>query len=60
MQLQKHKTDERTGISYTLHGDCYLPDLTLSEEETQPIGMVGDRDIWGILKNTKEFITRFY
>lgn len=32
--MKKHITDENTGISYTLHGDCYLPDLTLPEEET--------------------------
>lgn len=45
MQLQKHKTDERTGISYTLHGDYYLPDLTLSEEETHPIGVWRQRHL---------------
>lgn len=45
MRLQKHKTDERTGISYTLHGDYYLPDLTPSEEETQPIGVCGQRHL---------------
>lgn len=25
MELEKHITDERTGISYTLCGDYYLP-----------------------------------
>ena len=45
MRLQKHKTDERTVISYTLHGDYYLPDLTPSEEETQPIGVWGQRHL---------------
>ncbi|MBE5788852.1 MAG: TnpV protein [Clostridiales bacterium] len=28
-------------ISYTLHGDYYLPDITLSEDETKPIGRWG-------------------
>ena len=30
--LPPHYTDERTGISYTLQGDYYLPDLTLPEQ----------------------------
>jgi hypothetical protein len=29
------------GISYTLHGDNYLPDITVSEDETKPIGRWG-------------------
>ena len=32
MELKKHYTNEQTGISYTLHGDFYLPDLKLAEE----------------------------
>ena len=32
MELEKHITDEKTGISYTLCGDYYLPDLKLPEE----------------------------
>ena len=31
--LPKHYTNEKTGISYTLHGDYYLPDLKLPEDE---------------------------
>ena len=31
----------KNGISYTLHGDYYLPDITLSEDETKPIGRWG-------------------
>ena len=27
--MEKHIYNEQTGISYTLHGDYYLPDLTL-------------------------------
>ena len=26
--------DEKNGLSYTLHGDYYLPDLVINEEET--------------------------
>lgn len=40
--LPKHYTNEQTGISYTLHGDYYLPDLVLHEQEdNRPIGKWG-------------------
>ena len=32
MKLKKHYINEQTGISYTLHGDFYLPDLKPTEE----------------------------
>ena len=32
MELKKHYTNEQTGISYTLHGDFYLPDLKPAEK----------------------------
>ena len=32
-ELKKEFTDERTGISYTLVGDYYLPNLVLEPEE---------------------------
>ena len=42
MTLPKHITNEQTGISYTLHGDYYLPDLKLPEpEDKRPIGRWG-------------------
>ena len=42
--MKKLFTDERTGISYTLQGDYYLPDLALpTEEEHENIG------VWGML-----------
>ena len=31
--MKKHIYDERNGLSYTLHGDYYLPDLAVNEEE---------------------------
>lgn len=41
--LPKHYTNEKTGISYTLHGDYYLPDLVLPEDEDKrPIGKWGN------------------
>ena len=41
--LPKHYTNEQTGISYTLHGDYYLPDLILPEaKDKRPIGKWGN------------------
>ncbi len=41
--LPKHYTNEKTGIRYTLHGDYYLPDLALPEQEDKrPIGKWGN------------------
>ena len=37
--LPQHITDERNGLSYTLHGDYYFPDLELPDQ--QPIGKWG-------------------
>ncbi len=54
--MEKHIIDEKTGISYTLQGDYYIPNLTLPpEDDTRPIG------IWGIrhrdyLKNHRKAI----
>lgn len=43
--MNKHITDEKTGISYTLRGDYYLPDLALPPEEEQSIGIWGQRHL---------------
>lgn len=43
--MKKNFTDKRTGISYTLQGDYYLPDLELPAEEQQPIGVWGQRHL---------------
>ena len=31
--MEKHVYDEKNGLSYTLCGDCYLPDLVLNDME---------------------------
>ena len=41
--MKKHITDDKIGISYTLHGDHYLPDLSLPAEEEISIGVWGER-----------------
>ena len=44
--MEKHIYNEQTGISYTLHGDYYLPDLTLSDDEKgAEIGVYGQRHL---------------
>lgn len=39
--MKKHIVNEATGISYTLVGDYYIPELKLPETENKPIGMWG-------------------
>ena len=43
--MKKRIYNEQTGISYTLKGDYYLPDLTLPEQENKPIGLWGQRHL---------------
>ena len=43
--MEKRIYNEQTGISYTLHGDYYLPDLALPEQEDKPIGLWGQRHL---------------
>lgn len=40
-EMEKHIFDEKTGISYTLHGDYYLPDLDIGETEDAHYGKYG-------------------
>lgn len=52
--MEKHFTDESTGISYTLQGDYYLPDLELPTEEKEPnIGVWGMRHANYLKQNHK-------
>ena len=53
--MKQHFTDEKTGISYTLQGDYYLPDLKLPAEEKQPIGVWGQRHLRYIKQHRKAF-----
>lgn len=36
--MEKHIYDENNGLTYTLYGDYYLPDLAVPEEETANYG----------------------
>jgi hypothetical protein len=40
-ELEKEITDEKTGISYTLVGDYYLPNLKLEQEEKVQLNQYG-------------------
>ena len=51
--MEKHIYNEQTGISYTLQGDYYLPDLALSEQEDKPIGLWGQRHLNHIKQHRK-------
>ena len=43
--MEKRIYNEQTGISYTLQGDYYLPNLALPEQEDKPIGLWGQRHL---------------
>lgn len=55
--MKKNFTDKITGISYTLQGDYYLPDLELPAEEQQPIGVWGQRHLRYIKQYRKVLYT---
>lgn len=41
--MEKRIYNEKTGISYTLQGDYYLPDVKLPNGETKSVGLWGQR-----------------
>lgn len=51
--MKKHIYDEQTGISYTLQGDYYLPDLELPKQEAKHIGLWGHRHLCYIKRHKK-------
>ena len=51
--MEKRIYNEQTGISYTLQGDYYLPDLALPEQEDRPIGLWGQRHLRYIKQHRK-------
>ena len=53
--MKKHFVNEATGISYTLVGDYYIPDLKLPETENKPIGIWGRKRL-AYLKKHKKFL----
>lgn len=53
--MKKHFVNEATGISYTLIGDYYIPDLKLPETENKPIGIWGRKRL-AYLKEHKKIL----
>ena len=53
--MDKYIFDESNGLWYELQGDYYIPCLILSEEETQPVGLWGQRHKQ-YLKEHKHFL----
>ena len=49
--MDKYIYDENNGLWYELQGDYYIPCLTMSEEEQQPIGVWGQRHLRYIREN---------
>lgn len=44
--MKQQYIDEKTGITYMLQGDYYLPNLVLpTEKETRPIGVWGQQHL---------------
>ena len=55
--MEKRIYSEQTGISYTLQGDYYLPDLALPEQENKSIGLWGHRHLCYIKRHKKVLYT---
>ena len=56
--MQKNIYNEQTGISYTLQGDYYLPDLTLpAQKEERHIGIWGQRYLRYLKQHRKALYT---
>lgn len=55
--MKKNFTDKRTGVSYTLHGDYYPPNLVLPAEEQKEVGIWGQRHLRYIKQYRKVLYT---
>lgn len=51
--MEKRIYNEKTGISYSLQGDYYLPDLRLPDKENKPIGLWEQRHARYLKQNHK-------
>lgn len=53
--MKRHIINKATGISYTLVGDYYIPDLKLPTTENKPIGIWGRKRL-AFIKEHKKFL----
>ena len=58
--MDKYIYDENNGLWYELQGDYYIPCLTMSEEEQQPIGVWGQRHLRYIREHRKALYTGLF
>ena len=55
--MQKKYFDEKNGLWYELHGDYYLPCVTVSPEEQRTIGVWGQRHLRYLQQHRKALYT---
>ena len=55
--MQKQIYDEKNGMWHELHGDYYLPCLTVAQEERRPVGVWGQRHLRYIRQHRKALYT---
>ena len=55
--MQKQFFDEKNGLWYELHGDYYLPCLTVPLEEQRPVGVWGQRHLRYLRQHRKALYT---
>lgn len=58
--MEKQIYDEKNGLWYELHGDYYLPCLTVSPEQQRPIGVWGQRHLRYLRENRKALYTELH
>ncbi len=55
--MEKQIYDEKNGLWYELHGDYYLPCLSVPHEEQHPIGVWGQRHLRYLRQHRKVLYT---
>ncbi len=55
--MEKQIYDEKNGLWYELHGDYYLPCLTVPHEEQRPTGVWGQRHLRHLRQHHKALYT---
>lgn len=55
--MKQQFSDKKTGISYTLQGDYYLPNLVIPTQKEETIGIWGQRHLRYIKQNRKILYT---
>ena len=56
LSMQIH--DQKNGLTYTLHGDYYIPNLNLSDADKTPIGRYGRMRMTYLQENCPGLYTR--